>query len=289
MNKNFMNKFNMKILSLVIAILIWFIVGNIQDPVSSTSFYEIPVRIVNQSYLAEKLQIPFLVEGKDTVNVRIKATKTVLDQLRRENITAEADVTQIVDMNTNPLMVPVKVSCPGISEDKITISPMNVPINIEEQISVEKVISTTYENTPDKSYEVGRIKALPEKVTISGPATLINKIDRVVATVDVTGMAKSDTLKSELKIYDKNQEELSVKQMSYLDLKGVKDNEVNVQIDLWKITEAAIKVEHSGMPKYGYEVDSVNSVPDIVNIAGTEEALKKLREDGNVLTIPADM
>ena len=288
MNKNIMNKFNLKILSLIIAILIWFIVGNIQDPVSSLTFYDIPVTIVNQSYLAEKLQIPLLVEGKDTVNVRIKAEKSVLDKLKKESITAEADVTQIVDMETKPLMVPVKVICPGVSEDKMTISPGNIPINIEEQISVEKVISANYNNTPNKNYEVGKIRAIPEKVTISGPETLVNKIDRVVASVDVEGMAKSDVIKSEFKIYDKNQEELNDKQMAYLDLKGVRNNEVSVQVDLWKISEAAIKVDYSGTPKYGYEVDSVNPVPDVINIAGTEEALKALEENGNVLKIPGE-
>lgn len=288
MNKNFINKSNMKILSLIIAFFIWLIVGNIQDPIKSLTFYEIPVKIVNQSYLAEKLEIPLLVEGKDKVNVRIRAEESVLRELKKSNVTAEADVTQIVDMQTNPLMVPVKVTCPGVSEDKITVSPGNIPINIEEQISVEKVISTTYENTPDKNYEVGRIRAIPEKVTISGPATLVNKIDRVVAKVDVTGMAESDILKSGLEIYDKNQEELKDYQMDYLDLKGVKNNEVNVQVDLWKITEAAIEVGYSGVPKYGYEVDSVNLVPDTISIAGTEDALKQLKENGNVLKIPGE-
>lgn len=288
MNKNFMNKFNMKILSLIIAFLIWLVIGNIQDPVSNITFYDIPVKIVNQSYLAEKLEIPLPVEGKDTVSVRIRAEKSVLKNLKKENITAEADVTQIVDMQTDPLMVPVKITCPGVSEDKITVSPGNIPINIEEQISVEKVISTSYDNTPDKNYEVGKIRAIPEKVTISGPSTLVNIIDRVVATVDVTGMAKSDILKSGLKIYDKNQVVLDDKQMAYLDLKGVKNNEVNVQVDLWKITEAAIEVEYSGVPKYGYEVNSVTTVPDVISIAGTEEALKELKENGNVLKIPGE-
>lgn len=288
MNKNLMNKSNLKILSLVIAFLIWLLVGNIQDPVSSLPFYDIPVRIVNQSYLAEKLEIPLLVEGKDTVNVRIRAEKSVLAKLKRENITAEADVTQIVDMTTNPRMVPVKVTCPGISEDKITVTPGNIPINIEEQISVEKVISVSCDTMPDKSYEVGKIRAIPEKVTISGPSTLVNKIDRVVANVDVSGMVKSDIMKSKFTIYDKNQEPLKEKTLSYLDLKGIKNNEINVQVDLWKIAEAKIEVEHSGTPKYGYEVDSVNPVPDVINIAGTEDALKKLKEEGNVLKIPGE-
>lgn len=289
MKKNLMNKFTLKILSLAIAILLWLIVGNVQNPVRTVSFYDIPVNIVNESYLAGKLEIPLLVEGKDKVNVRIKAERNVIKNLRKEMITAEADITQIVDMETTPLMVPVKVTCRGISEENITVSPGNIPIHIEKQISVEKVIAAIYEDTPEKSYEIGNIKALPEKVTISGPETLINKIDRVVASVKVSGMVKSDILKSQLKIYDKNQELLTDEQMSYLDLKDIKNNEVNVQVDLWKIKEIPIKAEYSGVPRYGYEVQSVESVPDTISIAGTEDALSKLKEKGNVLTIPGTM
>ena len=35
-------------------------------------FYEIPVTIVNESYLASDLEIPLLMEGHDTVNVKVK-------------------------------------------------------------------------------------------------------------------------------------------------------------------------------------------------------------------------
>ena len=63
------------------------------------------------------------------------------------------------------------------------------------------------------------LKANPEKVTISGPASIVNKIDQVVAMIDVTD--RKETMRkiaSELRIYDKNQEELSEKQLSYLNL-----------------------------------------------------------------------
>lgn len=288
MKKNLMNKFTLKILSVLIAILIWLVIGNLQNPVKTVSFYDIPVDIINESYLAGKLEIPLLVEGKDRVNVRIRAEKSVIQELKKDMITAEADVTQIVDMKTTPLMVPVKITCPGVAAENITVSPGNIPINIEKQVSAEKVIAPTYDNTPEKNYEIGSIKALPEKVTISGPATLINKIDRVVANVDVAGMVKSDILKTNLIIYDKNQEKLTEKQMSYLDLKDIKNNEVNVQVDLWKIREIPVEAEYTGVPRYGYEVQSVESVPETISIAGTEDALQKLKDSGNVFEIPGE-
>lgn len=288
MKKNLINKFTLKILSLVIAVLIWLMVVTIDEPVINGTFYGIPVVIKNESYLASDLKIPMLVEGKDTVDVRVRGPKSVIDKLKKENITAEADVQQIVSMDTTPCMVPVSVTCPGIDSEDIIISPGNIPLDIQPQASVDKVISASSgETVPDKNYEIGSIKAKPEKVTISGPESIVNKIDRIVARIDVSDKTESYTGSSELKIYDKNQEELSEKEKAYIDLKGINNNTVEVQVDLWRVkSNIQLKTSYSGNPRFGYEVSSVSLTPDTVSIAGTEEALQELEEQGNILEIP---
>lgn len=289
MKKNMINKFTLKILSLIIAILIWLLVRNVDDPIIVRTFYEIPVTIENASYLAENLEIPLLVDGKDTVKVRIKGTRSVVNKLEKEDITAVADMTQIISKDTTPIMVPVEVTCTGISDSDITVRPRNIQVNIEKQKSVEKTIAvSTGDTQPDKDYEIGNLKANPEKVTISGPESIIDRIDKVVALVDVTGRKESNIeIKSQLKIYDKNLDELSAKQLEYLNIKEISDNTIRIQAQFWKVKQnVKIKAEYSGEPKHGYEVDSINLVPDTVSVAGTEEALKKLEQEGNTLEIP---
>lgn len=289
MKKNMINKFTLKILSLIIAILIWLLVRNVDDPIIVRTFYEIPVRIENASYFAENLEIPLLVDGKDTVKVRIKGVRSVVNKLKKEDITAVADMTQIISKDTTPIMVPVEVTCTGISDSDITVRPRNIQVNIEKQKSVEKTIAvSTGDTQPDKDYEIGNLKANPEKVTISGPESIIDRIDKVVALVDVTGRKESNIeIKSQLKIYDKNLDELSVKQLEYLNIKEISDNTIRIQAQFWKVKQnVKIKAEYSGEPKHGYEVDSINLVPDTVSVAGTEEALKKLEKEGNTLEIP---
>lgn len=289
MKKSLMNKFTLKILSLAIAVLIWLIVRNVQDPVIVQTFYDIPVTLVNESYLSNNMKIPLLIDGDDTVKVRIKAEESVIKELKKEDIVAQADMTQIY-MDATPKMVPVEVTCKGIADDNITVTPRNIQVDIENQTSVEKTIAVnTGDTTPDKDYEVGSLQANPEKVTISGPESIINKIDKVVAKIDVTGMKESNVeLDSELKIYDKNQDELSEKQLSYLNPAGVQDNKIKIQAQFWKVQKnVKIGSEYSGSPQYGYEVDSVSVVPETLSLAGTDEALQKLAVEGNTLTIPA--
>lgn len=289
MKKNMINKFTLKILSLIIAVLIWLLVRNVDDPIIVRTFYEIPVTIENASYLAENLEIPLLVDGKDTVKVRIKGARSVVSKLEKADITAAADMTQIISKDTTPIMVPVEVACTGISDSDITVKPRNIQVNIEKQKSVEKTIAvSTGDTQPDKDYEIGSLKANPEKVTISGPETIIDKIDKVVALIDVTGRKESNIeIKSQLKIYDKNLDELSPKQLEYLNLKEISDNTIKIQAQFWKVKQnVKIKAEHSGEPRQGYEVDSINLVPDTISVAGTDEALKELEKKGNTLEIP---
>ena len=276
MKRNLMNKFTLKILSLAVAILLWLLVVNIEDPVRSETYWEVPVTIVNESYLTSDLRIPLLVEGSDTVTVRIQAESSVLREIDRDSITAEADMTQIISMDTTPYMVPVRVICPGVSDENITVMPANIPIETDDLTTQAMTISASVGNTrPESGYEVGKLTVNPEKVTISGPEDLISKLDRVVADVDVSSMDQSGSISAPLHIYDKNGDELTDTQMSYLNLQGAENNTVSVDVDLWRVkTDINIQVESSGTPEDGYQVSDITTVPNTLSVAGTEEALK---------------
>lgn len=289
MKKNLMNKFTLKILSLAVAILIWLLVVNIENPVRSETYWNVPVTIVNESYLTSDLQIPLLVDGDDTVTVRIRATSDVLRSINKDSIVAEADMTQIVSMDTTPYMVPVRVVCPGVLEEDITVTPANIPIETDELTSQAMTISPSVGGTiPEAGYEVGKLTVNPEKVTISGPEDLTSKLDRVVADIDVSGMNQSGNVSSTLHVYDKNGDELSDTQMSYLNFQDVENNKVEVYVELWKVRpDISIQASCSGTPEKGYQVSSVSTVPNTISIAGTDEALQELAENGNTIAIPA--
>ena len=88
MKKSLMNKFTLKILSLLIAILIWLLVMNIENPSITQTYTDIPVTFVNESYIESMNNIALMVDGKDSVNVRIRAVSDTIKKLNKENITA---------------------------------------------------------------------------------------------------------------------------------------------------------------------------------------------------------
>ena len=89
MEKNLVNKFTLKILSLLIAIFIWFLVINIQNPVRTRVITDVPVTFANESYIESTNQVPLMAEGKDTVNVQVRAEASIINKINRENISSE--------------------------------------------------------------------------------------------------------------------------------------------------------------------------------------------------------
>lgn len=71
------------------------------------------------------------------------------------------------------------------------MTPQNLSLHIEDKETQEFVTVTTKDTKPERGYEIGNLVSSPEKIRITGPTSLINKIDKVTASVDVSG-ASSD-------------------------------------------------------------------------------------------------
>ena len=291
MKKKLTNNLGLKIGSIILAIIVWFLVVNASDPVRTQVFTDIPITVTNSSYL-ESMGLSYQLSEQSGVRVVIRDNASVVKNIRSEDIKVVADMTQIVNIDSDPVLVPLRASCskyPNIDVDNITTTPGNAQISLEKLASEEFVITASQGDTkPDLEYEVGDMQVSPETLTISGPQSIINKIDKVVAQVDVTDLAEDKDLSGKLSVIDKNQEALSEYQMNYLTLQNIEaEGTVSVHVTLWKIrTDVSIKASAAGTPAKGYQIAEVDTTPGTITVAGTQEALASLQEAGNVIEIP---
>lgn len=284
---------SLKIMSVAIAIVVWLIVVNIDNPVGTNYYTITDVELINKEYVESsdtigKMCMPE--ENQDSVKVAITASKKVRDRIRLSDITAVADLQQAVSLDTDPVMVPITVTClaSGVLPSDIKVTPQNLTVNLDEKETQEFVVNVSKGDTkPGKDYEVGSLTASPEKIRITGPKTLVNKIDKVNATIALDGNTEDYTQEVNLTIYDKNQEALSESEMNSLRIEN--NAKVIVTAKLWKIrTGVKIAAGYVGTPAGGYQVGSVKTVPDTISVAGNTEGLESLSENDNVITIPAD-
>ena len=284
---------SLKIMSVAIAIVVWLIVVNIDNHVGTNYYTITDVELINKEYVESsdtigKMCMPE--ENQDSVKVAITASKKVRDRIRLSDITAVADLQQAVSLDTDPVMVPITVTClaSGVLPSDIKVTPQNLTVNLDEKETQEFVVNVSKGDTkPGKDYEVGSLTASPEKIRITGPKTLVNKIDKVNATIALDGNTEDYTQEVNLTIYDKNQEALSESEMNSLRIEN--NAKVVVTAKLWKIrTGVKIAAGYVGTPAGGYQVGSVKTVPDTISVAGNTEGLESLSENDNMITIPAD-
>lgn len=291
--KKITDNLSLKIMSVAVAVVVWLIVVNIDNPVG-TNYYTITnVELINKEYVESsdtigKMCMPE--ENQDTVRVAITADKKTRDKIRVSDISAVADLQQAVSLDTNPVMVPITVTCSvsGIGPGDIKVTPQNLSVNLDEKETQEFVVNVTRGDIkPGKDYEVGSLTANPEKVRITGPKSLVNKIDKVNAAIELNGKTQDFTQEVTLSIIDKNQEALSDSEMNSLRIEN--NAQVIVTAKLWKIRQGVkISAGYVGTPAEGYQAGMIKTVPDTISVAGSTEGLETLAANDNVITIPSE-
>lgn len=285
MKEKIANNLFLKILSLLVAILVWLLVINVDNPIVTRTFVVTDVQLLNEAYIDADGKMCMRDENQEPIRVTIKAQRKVLDDISALNIRAVADLQQAVSLDTNPVMVPITATVGKITAENIQVTPRNLSLHIEDKETQEFVVNVTTDNTkPERGYEIGSLVSSPEKLRITGPTSLINKIDKVTASVNVAGETSDVTRETDVTVIDKNGEEFSAQDMSYLNV-----SKVYVTARLWKVrTDVKISAECSGIPKDGYQVESVTTTPNVISVAGSDESLSALAEQSNTIWIPAE-
>ena len=287
---SFRNNIGLKLISVVVAIVIWYIVVDIDDPVE-TNTYTVKISVANEAYIASGKEIYHIDDANKTVGVSVRANRSTLRSISEDDITVTADFTQIVDMNRDPVMVPLTAECKGVSRNNITLARTTIPITIESIATKTFAVAVdTGESVPSEEYEVGRVTVSPDQIVINGPESIINQIDTAVARIDVTGMTIDSSREAKLVLLGKDQSEISEDTITDdLTFEGGTPN-VTVNVELWKRrSDVVLDVQYFGTPAEGYHVESVTTTPDTITVVGDSQALLQLTQNGNVIQTPADL
>lgn len=289
MKKRLTNNLTLKIVSVLVAVFIWLFASNASDPVNIKS-YSVKVSVINDDYIYDSGQTYQIEDDDRTVMVYITGKNSVISN--RTDITVEADMTQIVDKSVNPAYVPVQFKAvSGISAENVNIVPKTIPVYIEDVEKKEFVITATTTGTVGSGYEVGECTPSLEKITIEGPKSTVSRIKSVVATVNVSGWTADATKEAELELIDQDGNRMTDDAMEYLKFYNVSEGrKINISVELWRIVDdIEVVADYSGTPAVGYQVDKITITPESISVAGSEEALKALQDNGNKVEIPANL
>ena len=151
-NHKFTDNLGLKIIAIIFAVFLWLIVVNLDNPVSTQTFSEVPVTIINEDIILSAGDT-YQVLGEEKVSVVISATRQVRQKLTKEDIVATAD---IKEMDTSTGLVPIKISIPNYAGkyESAEAAPRNLQIQREK--SGKKVLSLTV-SQGDQKQIIGEI------------------------------------------------------------------------------------------------------------------------------------
>ena len=276
----FSNNLGLKIIALFFSAFLWLIVVNVSNPIGSKTFSEIPVTIVNDDIIKSSGEV-YQVLGEDTVSVVVYANREIRQKLRTEDIVATADVAQ---MDTTTNLIPINITIPDYSGDYDSAVAVPRNIRIQREKSGSKVLALTAETgatTPRDGYTLGDITVDPANITITGPESALDKIDRAVARVDVSGKSKDEDIKADLILYDANGNELSQTQLD----NNLGEDGIIVSVEILKEKTVPVEFGVTGTPAEGFRYTGCTSVPESIRICGKTEAINDVDE----IRVPASV
>ena len=277
MKKSLTNNIGLKLLAFIFAFMLWLLVVNIDDPVDTKTFDDIPVSIEYTEVVTQDQRSYQVLDGTDTVSVTVSATRSVLEKISAENIVATADMRELYLES----QIPIEITIPGYEFETATASPRNVQVKIEQNKSDTFPITVTTTGTVRDGYVLGNVQADPERVTVNGPESVIDQISKVVAEVNVSGLSSDSSIDAVLTYYDEDNNEISAEQLANnLGTTGVK-----VNVTLYHTARIPLTVDTSEVTAAdGYSISEVTWTPEEIQLAGEEEVLDALEE----IRIPAD-
>ena len=278
---NITTNLGLKIIAFIFAVFLWFIVVNLDNPVGSSTFRDIPVQILNEDIIKSAGEV-YQVEGDQTVTVVVYATREVRQKLTSDNIVATADIKQI---DSTGRLVPIEVSISGFSGENITAEAVPRNLTIQREKSGKKVLPLTVDTDGiglADGYMLGDATVKPDQVTITGAESVLAQVDRAVAqTGDVDGISEDPVLSANLVLYDANGNELNQSQIE----NNLGKNGLSVSVEVLRVKSIPVVFDVTGAPAEGYKYTGCTSTPESVQVCGKSEDIDKMSE----IDVPASL
>lgn len=273
-----LDNLGLRIIALLIAIVMWVLVNNTNDPVVTRRFANIPVQLQNTSMITSRGEVYTVLDNTDTVPVvTVRARRSIFNELTKDDIVATADVADITSLDT----IEIKYRSLNYNSEieEIDGSIDNVLLSIENRRTATFALQLDTTGSVADGYELDTVTPEQNQIRVSGPESIVSEIASARATVDISGATSTISTYADVRLYDANGNVIDTSRLS-MNITSVK-----VSVSILPLKTVPIQVSTSGTPADGYLTNGVVTVdPDTVKLAGRSSVLSGI----DSIQIPAD-
>lgn len=265
------NNIGLKLLAAFFAVILWLVVVNIDDPKISQRF-SATVMIENGEYLTDQGKYFEVLDDTNTIVFTVTAKRSYIEKLSNADFKAVANMENAaIDNESGRGKVPIEVTALRYSS-LVTISKasQNLEIALDNLAQEQFIIGVETTGTLPDGSALGELSVSPNLLKVSGPESVVSRIDHVTASIDVTNMT-SDVVASVIPVlYDSDGNVVDKNELT------LNMSTVTVTVRILDIKDVALIFNVTGTPASGYAYMDMEYDPRTIAIKGTAAALNNV-------------
>ncbi|MDO4593759.1 MAG: CdaR family protein [Tissierellia bacterium] len=251
----------MKLLSLLSAVILWSFVMTNTNPLRVKQFKQVPVTIKNLDKLDSKGFTIIDQDEKPVVDLVAKAPRSKIYSLEISDVVASAELS---DLKEGIQSLRVNVDSPNdVTIDKVT--PKEINVKIEKIIEVQKPVELNISDELKKDKIIESTNINPESITIKGARSAVDKVDKLVCTVNDINIVNEGVSNIEINPIDKDG--------NIVEGVNLSQTFANVSISVSATKEVKINLNTKGKLNSNLKLIKKEVVPDKVLLKGEQQAL----------------
>lgn len=268
MKKKILRNWGLKLISLVIAFMLWYLAISTDDPKGTQTYSNIPVTLKNAELLEQQNKV-YEILGNAMTKVSVRAPRSVFEQLRASDIVAEADMNMLTDINT----IAITCTVPNYEVESVSCSPVVLRLSIEERSSKWVQVKPLITGEVAEGYVIMGNSLDQNTIQISGPKSHVEKVSYAGLRVDVSGAINTQSANAEIILYDAEGKPVESERLH----KTV--NYIRMEVEILPFKEVPVEAGFTGIPEQGYlATGEVKCDPETVRIAGSVTALAGIKK-----------
>ena len=269
----------LKIISVIVAFLIWLIVVNVSNP-SMDETISIPLEVRNGDVLTNA-GLAYEIEGNRT-SVTVTCTARIQDQ---SNI-SRADFQAYIDLadyypatGTVPVYVEVLNNKESLIQS-VSVRPSVLRVHTEEIQTKDFDLIANTVGGEAAGYNVDSIELTPSMVTVKAPESVMGRISSVGVEINTEGISSDISGTAAPVFYDANGYSMNLVEEANVDVE-----EIDYYVHVVESKTMTLDFQVGGQPAEGYRYTGLEASAEAVNVTGPHDIVAAV----DTITIPADV
>ncbi len=175
---------SLKIMSVIIAIIIWMYITVVMDPSIEVPVRDLPIQFVGQEAL-EARGLSVMNESVKKVSIKVKGNRKRMGNNNMQSIIVKVDESIITETGVHS--IPVEVIIPFENQGITSQSAYTVDIFVEELSKKTLDVEVVKSGSVATDYVSGDVVCDPKTVTVKGPKSALEKIGKAVVKLNLNG------------------------------------------------------------------------------------------------------